>query len=208
MRLAAKLILLFLVGIFLVVSVFAYSTIESDRRLAILEHQQRAKAIAQAIESDQELGTSREEIIGYKNKPFLQPFQTRTQIRIIELGTAPQTTHANPSGLIFSQQEITTVTRMDESGQPRFYSYLPLSNSDKTAAANQQIEVSDPDSESSQRIRRLWLRENRFQRDTSACVAAEQTLLRHLQRLRIRRKGKCGNRRRWGGHAEAFRPPY
>ena len=66
MRLAAKLILLFLVGIFLVVSVFAYSTIESDRRLAILEHQQRAKAIAQAIESDQELGTSREEIIGYK----------------------------------------------------------------------------------------------------------------------------------------------
>ena len=154
MRLAAKLILLFLVGIFLVVSVFAYSTIESDRRLAILEHQQRAKAIAQAIESDQELGTSREEIIGYKNKPFLQPFQTRTQIRIIELGTASQTTHGNPGGLIFSQQEITTVTRMDESGQPRFYSYLPLSNGDKNTAANQQIEVSDPDSESSQRIRR------------------------------------------------------
>ena len=32
--------------------------------------------------------------------------------------------------------------------------YLPLSNGDKNAAANQQIEVSDPDSESSQRIRR------------------------------------------------------
>ena len=41
MRLAAKLVLLFLAGMLLIVAVFSYLTIQLDRRLAVAEHERR-----------------------------------------------------------------------------------------------------------------------------------------------------------------------
>ena len=49
MRLAAKLVLLFLVGMLLIVALFSYLTIQLDRRLAISEHQRHAAELADAV---------------------------------------------------------------------------------------------------------------------------------------------------------------
>lgn len=146
MRLATKLILLFLVGILLVVSIFAYTTIQAERDLAVLEHQQRAKAIAEALKNDPAVRVTGEQFLNPSTNPSLAPLQIESRIRIIELGANRE--------LTLTQKEITTITRPDESGQSRFYSYLPFPSDENNKEVKQGIEISDPDREATQRIRR------------------------------------------------------
>ena len=63
MRLAAKLVLLFLIGLLLIVGLFSYLTIQSNRRLAIDEHQRYAEDLAATIQSTMdERGVSPQEL--------------------------------------------------------------------------------------------------------------------------------------------------
>ena len=50
MRLAAKLVLLFLVGLLLIVGLFSYLTIQQDRRLAMADHQRYAAELAATMQ--------------------------------------------------------------------------------------------------------------------------------------------------------------
>ncbi|MDA8697250.1 ATP-binding protein [Rhodopirellula sp.] len=154
MRLAAKLILLFLAGIFLLVSFFAYATIESDRKLALLEHQQQAKVIAEALEQDPQLPSS-SEFLDASINPYLAPLKIRSRIRVIELGTDTfETAFGKPPEIILKEQEITSIYRMDESGQKRFYTYLPLSTINSKESVERGLEISDADLGDTQRLRR------------------------------------------------------
>ena len=155
MQLAAKLILLFLAGILLVVGIFSYATIQSDKQLAILEHQQRAKTIAEAVSKDPDLRVTLDQWIEPRASINNQSLKVQSRIRIIEIGSSGRPVSSDfPKDFVLKQKEITTFTRMDEFGQPRFYSYLPLANGPSSAAKNQHIEVSDTDHQATQRIRR------------------------------------------------------
>ena len=155
MQLAAKLILLFLAGILLVVGIFSYATIQSDKQLAILEHQQRAKELAEAVSKDPALRETQNQWIQPTESSNTRPFRIQSRIRIIEIGSSGQPISSDfPRDLVLKQKEITTITRIDEFGQPRFYSYLPLGKSNSSSTDNQRIEISDTDHEATQRIRR------------------------------------------------------
>lgn len=155
MQLAAKLILLFLAGILLVVGIFSYATIQSDKQLAILEHQQRAKTIAEAVSKDPDLRVTLDQWIQPRVIDNNQSWRVQSRIRIIEIGSSGRPVSTEfPKDFVLKQKEITTVTRTDEFGQPRFYSYLPLTDGSSSSVINQRIEVSDTDHQATQRIRR------------------------------------------------------
>ena len=155
MQLAAKLILLFLAGILLVVGIFSYATIQSDKQLAILEHQQRAKELAEAVSKDPALRETQNQWIQPTESSNTRPFRIQSRIRIIEIGSSGQPISSDfPRDLVLKQKEITTITRIDEFGQPRFYSYLPLEKGNSSSTDNQRIEISDTDHDATQRIRR------------------------------------------------------
>ncbi|MDC0295420.1 HAMP domain-containing histidine kinase [bacterium] len=156
MRLAAKLILLFLAGILLIVGIFAYLTIQLDRQLAIAQHQQRAKALAEAVQSDPNLRTDRVNSpthgIGEPN-PSVRFYSS--QIRIVQFGTAnDQLRPSVPTEMVMTREEITTISLPDETGQQRFYTYVPMPSVDEDGHADRRIEVSDPDLEADHRVRR------------------------------------------------------
>lgn len=156
MRLAAKLVLLFLFGTLLIVALFSYLTIQQDRRLAILEHQRHAAeladAVQQSIPNPQGAVPSQElrDQLGWNVRQFRE-----TRVRVVEANAGDELHRpAVPSEMIITMQRVTTVIMPDESGRDRFYTYFPLhqGSSDREVAGS--LEISSPDPGAADRVRR------------------------------------------------------
>ncbi|TWT80944.1 Wide host range VirA protein [Planctomycetes bacterium CA13] len=164
MRLAAKLVLLFLVGLLLIVGLFAYLTIRQDRELAIAEHERYASDLAATIEP------SLRDAIANRDAVQLQQIVSRStrsvrhaRVRLVEIG-APSRTDSHgtgdtqptvPRSMIVTTEEVTTISMPDPSGTKFLYTYVPIRTG--TDAAAESIEVSAPDTEATNWVRRSLL---------------------------------------------------
>ena len=121
MRLAAKLVLLFLVGVLLIVSLFSYLTIQLDRRLAIAEHERHAAELADAVQRSpaQPSESGRNELRIRESR-----------IRFVQFNSGNSRYRPTvPSEMIVMSREVTTVRMPDESGGDRLYTYLRTNDS-------------------------------------------------------------------------------
>ena len=150
MRLAAKLILLFLIGLLLIVGLFSYLTIQTNRRLAIDEHERYAKDLAATIQSTMvERGIPSQDFSRYLNRS--SGVVQHVQVRWVELNSGGQSRPSVPREMILSRREVTTFGMPDRSGEPYLYTYVPVPGGDESAAG--RIEVAAPDTGSSRRTR-------------------------------------------------------
>jgi signal transduction histidine kinase len=149
MRLAAKLILLFLGGLLLIVTAFAALTIQREKQLTLQHHQRYAREFAEMVEQLEDQNQI--------EPPAALGNESRIRIRRVEL-TATDHLHAPsvPHDRLYVSEEITTITMSDGSGNDRLYTYVPIhpDQPEQTGDSQQRYEVSAPDVESEDRIRR------------------------------------------------------
>ncbi len=156
MRLAAKLVLLFLVGLLLIVGLFSYLTIQQDQRLAMADHQRYAAALAATMQP------TFQEAIRSGDPDEMQRFITQStrehvSIRMVQWNSGSDDARrpSVPLSMIISNREVTTISMPDPSGQDVLYTYVPVEG-DGAANANPtgSIEVSAPNVLSAQRFHR------------------------------------------------------
>jgi signal transduction histidine kinase len=156
MRLAAKLILLYLVGLSLIAGLFSYLTIRQDQRLAIIEHEQHAADIAA------QLKPSIEQAI--QNQTAAELAQTvdrstrslrHVRVRWVEFSGSDDGSRlpSVPMDMIVASREVTTVSMPNSSGQDFLYTYLPVESEDEKAK-HSRIEISAPDPGADDRLRK------------------------------------------------------
>ncbi len=149
MRLAAKLILLFLGGLLLIVIAFAALTIQREKQLALQHHQRYAREFAEMVEQLE----NQNQI----DPPAALGSESRIRIRRVEL-TATDHLHAPsvPHDRLYVSEEVTTITMSDGSGNDRLYTYVPIhpDQPERGGESQQRYEVSAPDVESDDRVRR------------------------------------------------------
>lgn len=153
MRLAAKLILLFLSGLFLIVVAFAALTISREKQIAVEQHQRYAAEIADLAERLEQRRDAESRRQGFSGK-------SEIRIRRVEL-TATDNLHSPsvPRDRLFVSEEITTITMPDSSGIDRLYTYVPVppDESPETDESKERYEVSAPDVDSDDRLLRMML---------------------------------------------------
>ena len=150
MRLAAKLILLFLIGLLAIVGLFSYLTIQTNRRLAIDEHERYAKDLAATIQSTmRDRGIPSQDISQYLSRS--RGVVQHVQVRWVELNEGGRSRPTVPTELILARREVTTFGMPDRSGQPFLYTYVPVFGDNELPAG--QIEVAAPDTASARRMR-------------------------------------------------------
>tara|TARA_R110002049_G_scaffold305056_3_gene501139 strand:- start:91536 stop:92942 length:1407 start_codon:yes stop_codon:yes gene_type:complete len=127
MRLAAKLVLLFVFGLLLIVVLFSYLTVLQDRRLAIAEHERHAADIAAALQP------SIRNAVAAKRTAELQQVLTRStryvRVRYVQ-SDDPQARPSVPIEQVFSRSEVTTIRMPDPAGHEMFYTYVPVVDGD------------------------------------------------------------------------------
>lgn len=150
MKLAAKLVLLFLCCLALVVSVFSYLSVKQAKDLALAEHERHATDLAATLQA------------ALRNSPYSTSEIQRTlttwsrevqhvQVRLVnphhdgDLSLSP----AVPAELVITARETTTFIYPDRSGQNTMYTYVPLED-----VADSQLEVAAPESFWSERLSR------------------------------------------------------
>ncbi len=145
MRLAAKLVLLFLVGVLLIVSLFSYLTIQLDRRLAIAEHQRHAAELADAVQQSPAQQTNL-----WRNELRIR----ESRIRFVQFDSGNSRYRPTvPAEMIVLSREVTTVRMPDESGGDRLYTYV-RTNDKSDPSSEELLEISSPDPGSAERLRR------------------------------------------------------
>ncbi len=159
MRLAAKLILLFLGGLLLIVIAFAVLTIEREKQITLQHHQRYAREFAEMVEQLEQQNQIK--------PPAALGSESRIRIRRVEL-TATDRLHAPsvPHDRLYVSEEITTITMSDGSGNDRLYTYVPIHpdqsqrvsesrvSESQVSERQERYEISAPDVESDDRIRR------------------------------------------------------
>ncbi len=161
MRLAAKLVLLFLVGLLLIVGLFSYLTIQQDKRLALAEHQRYASDLAATLQP------SIQEAMHGNHKSELQQVISRStrqfqhvRVRWLELnsrqvgpaGSGDPAGSGGPLDVVVAKREVTTIVMPDRSGQEVFYTYVPIVDDTADAKPAGSIEVSAPNRGASERL--------------------------------------------------------
>lgn len=154
MRLAAKLILLFLVGVLLIVTVFSYLTIQQNRQFALSEHERRAEEIAAAIrpmvvDAWKRGGDAGVERVFQRSVRRVQQVEMRW-VRVQSAGDSGQRPLAPPD-VIVSKRRVTTVAVPGPSGQETVVSYVPVETEDGVAGS---IEVAAPNDDTQRRLAR------------------------------------------------------
>ena len=156
MRLAAKLVLLFLVGMLLIVALFSYLTIKLDQRLAIAEHERHAAELADAVRQTiprKDGAAPSRELRSQLGWDVIQIRETR--IRLVEVGTGDKMYRPSvPAEMIIATREVRTVRMTDENGQDRLYTYIPLDDGSSDRSQAESLEVSSPDPGAAARVRR------------------------------------------------------
>lgn len=156
MRLAAKLILLYLVGLLLIVGLFAYLTIRQGQQLAIVEHQRHASDLAATIEP------SLKEAIKEDDELAVQKIVTRStrqvrhmSVRWVRLDASGEGRPSVPLEMIIAKQELTTISMPDPSGQDVLYTYVPIESEEGAEEKDAgRIEVSAPNHRSEEQLKR------------------------------------------------------
>ncbi len=154
MRLAAKLVLLFLVGILLIVGLFSFLTIKQDERLAMADHQRYASDFAAALQQAAE-GSDPNELHKFVAKS-MREFR-HVQVRMVEFSSGGDLARrpAVPQSMIISQTNVTTISMPDPSGHDVLYTYVPVEDHDTgNADPTGSLEISAPAKESAERFRR------------------------------------------------------
>lgn len=142
MKLAAKLVLLFLACMGLVVSVFSYLTLRQTESLALAEHERHAADLAATLRSAlreaprsipdvQKVLIARSEEVRHVRLRLVNPE------RPFDSSLRPSV----PAELIIRTTEIATFSYPDDRGQDTMYTYVPLND-----AAGTCLEVAAPQS--------------------------------------------------------------
>ncbi|MEO8268903.1 MAG: HAMP domain-containing sensor histidine kinase [Aureliella sp.] len=148
MKLAAKLVLLFLVCLALVVGVFSFLSMRQAQDLALAEHEQLAADLAAILQSDlrssqhtpremETLLTVWSEEINHVRARLVNPQQA----------SDPLLRPSVPADLLIFSTKVTTVSYPDSSGHSTLYTYVPLGDSVGT-----QLEVAVAESFWSDRL--------------------------------------------------------
>ena len=157
MRLAAKLVLLFLIGLLLIVGLFSYLTIQQDRRLAMADHQRYASDLAATLQQAMPGNDPNElsKFVAQSTREF-----RHVQVRVVEFSAGGDRSRqpSVPPGMIFSKTEVTTTSMRDPAGRDVLYTYVPVQR-DGTANADSigSIEVSAPNVVATERLGRSLL---------------------------------------------------
>ncbi|MGI9470685.1 MAG: sensor histidine kinase [Rubripirellula sp.] len=154
MRLAAKLVLLFLFGLLLIVGVFSYLTIRQDQ-LAQAEHQRFASELVKSLEPTIEKAI-RDDRASEIPMPFQRsPRLERVTLRWVELSPIQDASRQPaPLNMIIAQRELTTVRMPDRSGEEFVYTYVPFTSRGPDGTKAGKVEVATPDTGSNDRFRR------------------------------------------------------
>ncbi|WP_197171830.1 sensor histidine kinase [Novipirellula aureliae] len=158
---AAKLILLFLGGLLLIVGLFAYLTIQQDRRLALAEHERYAADIAATLRPSLHDASQSGNPNDLQQMMIQSTARVRhTRIRLVEIdgnGQMDQSSYRQPSvprSMIVTTSEVTTIRMPNPSGDNMLYTYVPLDPSDANVGKKESLEIAAPDTQESERIRR------------------------------------------------------
>ena len=156
MRLATKLVLLFLVGLLLIVGLFSYLTIQQGKRFAMAGHERYASDLAATLRpsiQDAMRGSDHEVLQQVVTQSTREVRHVRARWVKSNSPTEGTMQPLVPIQMIISKEQITTVSVPDHSGQDVIYTYVPISD-DEIANGDQtgSIEISAPDVESDQRL--------------------------------------------------------
>jgi signal transduction histidine kinase len=159
MRLAAKLILLYLVGLSLIAGLFSYLTIRQDQRLAMIQHEQHASDIAASLKPSIQQAMRDQSAAELAQTVDRSTRSLRTvQVRWVEFSASGDRSRrpSVPMEMIVTSRKVTTVSMPNSSGQDYLYTYLPVEGADEKAK-NAAIEVSAPDTGANDRLRKSIL---------------------------------------------------
>lgn len=153
MRLAAKLVLLFLFGLLLIVAVFSYLTIRQDQ-LAQAEHQRFAAELVKSLEPAIEKAIQENHASEIPMPLQRSARMRRVTLRWVELSpTGDARRQPAPLDMIIAQQELTTVRMPDRSGEQFVYTYVPFTTRGPDGTKAGKVEVATPDTGSDVRFR-------------------------------------------------------
>ncbi len=142
MKLAAKLVLLFLGCLALVVGVFSYLSIKQAQDLALTEHERHAAELAATLQSALQASHRNPEDFEEVLYAWSQEVQHVT-VRLVDPARSYDAAlrPAVPAELVISSTEIATFSYPDRAGQKTMYTYVPLDD-----GAGTQLEVAAQES--------------------------------------------------------------
>lgn len=158
MRLAAKLILLYLLGLLLIVGVFASLTAQTERSLAAAEHGRRSAELVASMRPRLYGPLAR----GDRRDIDRVLKQTTREVRTVEMR------YLDPAGGVLSQRRVTTTFVPADTGS-QLVTTVPIANDEKHFGA---IEIISNDHDADQRLQRSLMR--------SGIALASATLLSGL----------------------------
>ncbi len=145
MRLAAKLVLLFLTGLFLVVGLFAYLTIRQEQ-MAQDEHQRFASELVDSLEPTIEQAIRENRVPEIPKKMQISTRMRQVTLRWVQVAPVSDITrHPSPLRLIIAERETTMLRMPDQSGEPVVYTYVPFTSRGPEGTKSGKIEVAVPD---------------------------------------------------------------
>ena len=168
MRLAAKLVLVYLVGLLLIVGVFSYLTVQNERLLAAAYHQHQAAELVAEMRSELRKANASDDpnMVRKVLRRTNSEKSLRMSVRLVEPGDGGET--MTPPGVpveaIVTERRVTTYTVPESDGADRLYTYVPLepslikklSKSPKPSLGT--LEISSVDTTSRDRFQRSLVR--------------------------------------------------
>ncbi|MCA9132644.1 MAG: HAMP domain-containing histidine kinase [Planctomycetales bacterium] len=150
MKLAAKLVLLFLCCLAMVVGVFSYLSMQQAQDLALAEHERHAADLAATLQSSLQqtpaaLGDVEQVLMAWSREVRHVRVRLVNPYRAADDDLRP----AVPAELVVTTTEVTTFTHPDPAGQSTMYTYVPLDD-----GAGTRLEVAAPESFWSDRLAR------------------------------------------------------
>ena len=128
MRLAAKLVLLFLTGLFLVVGLFAYLTVRQEQR-AQAEHQRFASELVQSMQPTIDQAIQENRVLEIPTQMRLSSRLQQVTMRWVEVASInADTRQPAPLNLIIAEQKTTVLSMPDQSGNQVVYTYVPFTS--------------------------------------------------------------------------------
>ena len=168
MRLAAKLVLVYMVGLLLIVGVFSYLTVQNERLLAAAYHQRQAAELVAEMRSElrkADQSGDPDEVRQVLRRTTSEK-SLRMKVRLVEPGgkKGTQPPPGIPIETIVTRRQVTTYAVPDSSGADRLYTYVPLEASltkklsDSPQSSVGTLEISSVDATSRDRFQRSLVR--------------------------------------------------
>ena len=145
MRLAAKLVLLFLTGLLLVVGLFAFLTVRQEQR-AQAEHQQFASELVQSLQPTIDRAIQDNRVLEIPTLMQRSPRFQQVTMRWVEVSAINDSDQQpSPLNLIIAEQKTTVLSMPDQSGNQVVYTYVPFTSKGPDGIKAGKIEVAVPD---------------------------------------------------------------